>query len=96
MLHAAGALGDYAQDSTGLESYGQVGPGQWITVYANSAHAFIAVAGIVLDTAWYAPVQPTTPGSGPRWQPASIIAAQYAGDTTAGHGGFVQRHPAGL
>jgi 3D (Asp-Asp-Asp) domain-containing protein len=96
VLHAAGVLGDYAEDSTALESYGQTGPGQWLTVYANSAHAFIYVAGVVLDTAWYAPVQPTTPGSGPRWQPASIIAAQYAGDIQAGHGGFIQRHPGGL
>jgi 3D (Asp-Asp-Asp) domain-containing protein len=96
VLHGAGVFGDYAEDSTELESYGQAGPGQWISVYANSAHAFIAVAGIVLDTAWYAPVQPTSPGSGPRWQPASIIPAQYAGDEAAGNGGFVQRHPAGL
>ncbi len=57
-----------------FETYGQPGAGQWITVYANSAHAFIDVAGIVLDTAWYAPVTPTNPSSGPRWQPASIIA----------------------
>jgi hypothetical protein len=96
VLHGAGVFGDSAEDSTELESYAQPGPGQWITVYANSAHAFIAVAGIVLDTAWYAPVQPTSPGSGPRWQPASIIPAQYAGDEAASNGGFVQRHPAGL
>jgi hypothetical protein len=62
-------------------------------VYANSGHAFIDVAGVVMNTAWYAPVQPTTPSSGPRWQPASTIAAQYAGDQ---YGGFVQRHPQGL
>ena len=96
VLHGAGVFGNYAQDSTGLESYGQAGPGQWITVYANSAHAFIDVAGVVLDTAWYAPVQPTAPGSGPRWQPASIIPAQFAGDQAAGNGGFIQRHPGGL
>lgn len=96
VLHGAGLFGVYAQDSTELEGYGQAGPGQWITVYANSAHAFIAVAGIVLDTAWYAPVQPTSPGSGPRWQPASIVPAQYAGDEAAGNGGFVQRHPKGF
>ncbi len=96
VLHGAGIFGNYAEDSTGLESYGQAGAGHWITLYANSAHVFINVAGIVLDTAWYAPVQPTTPGSGPRWQPASIIPAQYAGDQAAGNGGFVQRHPAGL
>jgi hypothetical protein len=96
VLHGAGIFGDYAEDSTGLESYGQAGAGHWITVYANSAHAFINVAGVVLDTAWYVPVQPTSPGSGPRWQPASIIPAQYAGDQAAGNGGFIQRHPAGL
>jgi hypothetical protein len=93
ILHAAGIFGLYAEDSTELESYGQPGPGAWMTVYANSGHVFIAVAGIVMNTAWYAPVQPTTPSSGPRWQPASTIAAQYAGDQ---YGGFVQRHPQGL
>ena len=96
VLHGGGVFGDYAEDSTELENYGQAGPGEWITVYANSAHAFVDVAGIVLDTAWYAPVQPTAPSSGPRWQPASIIPDQYAGDEAAGNGGFVQRHPAGL
>jgi 3D (Asp-Asp-Asp) domain-containing protein len=93
ILHAASIFGLYAEDSTQLESYGQPGPGAWITVYANSGHVFIAVAGIVMNTAWYAAVQPTTPSSGPRWQPASTIAAQYAGDQ---YGGFVQRHPQGL
>ena len=93
ILHRAGGLGLYAEDSTQLESYGRPGPGAWITVYANSGHAFIAVAGIVMNTAWYAPVNPTVPDSGPRWQPASTIAAQYAGDQ---YGGFVQRHPQGL
>jgi 3D (Asp-Asp-Asp) domain-containing protein len=93
ILHAAGILGLHAEDSTELESYGQPGPGAWITVYANSGHVFIAVAGVVMNTAWYAAVQPTTPSSGPRWQPASTIAAQYAGDQ---YGGFVQRHPQGL
>ena len=93
LLHAAGAFGLYAEDSGQLESYGQPGPGAWITVYANSGHAFIAVAGIVMNTAWYAPVNPTVPDSGPRWQPSSTIPAQYAGDQ---YGGFVQRHPDGL
>lgn len=93
ILHGAGPFGIWPEDSTELESYGSAGPGRWITVYANSGHAFIDVAGIVMDTAWYAPVRPTTPDSGPRWQPESIIPAQYAGDQ---YGGFVQRHPNGL
>jgi 3D (Asp-Asp-Asp) domain-containing protein len=93
ILHGAGLLGIYAETSGQFERYESDGPGAWITVYANSAHAFIDIAGIVMDTAWYAPVKPTTPGSGPRWQPASIIPAQYAGDESAGNGGFVPRHP---
>ena len=93
ILHGAGTFGAWPEDSTELESYGAPGPGRWITVYTNSGHAFIDIAGIVMDTAWYAPVQPTTPDSGPRWQPESIIPAQYAGDQ---YGGFVQRHPEGL
>jgi hypothetical protein len=82
-----------AGNSSLLESYGQSGPGQWITIYANPGHVFIEVAGIVMDTAWYAPVQPTSPGSGPRWQPASIIQPQIHGDS---YGGFIERHPPGL
>jgi hypothetical protein len=94
-----------AGDSSLLESYGQSGPGQWITVYGSANHAFIEIAGIVLDTSHYAPVQrasvpdpnppddPTNggPASGPRWQPASILPAQLA-DGNA----WSQRHPAGL
>lgn len=93
VLYGAGVFGSWPEGSAALESYGQPGTGTWITVYANSGHAFVEVAGIVLDTAWYAPVQPTTPDSGPRWQPASIIANQYAHDI---YGGFVARHPKGL
>ncbi len=94
VLHAAGLFGDYAHVAAQLESYGRAGPGEWITVYANSAHAFIDIAGVVLDTAHYTSTTPA--GSGPRWQPESIIAAQYAGDEADGNGGFVQRHPQGL
>ncbi len=93
VLYGAGAFGAWPEDSRELESYGDPGPGRWITVYANSGHAFVDVAGVVLDTAWYAPVEPTVPDSGPRWQPESIIGPQYAGDI---YGAFVQRHPQGL
>jgi transglycosylase-like protein with SLT domain len=85
-------IGDHiAGDSTLLESYGEPGPGQWITVYASPAHAFIQIAGVVLDTAWWGPVQPTTPASGPRWQPATILGPQLADGNP-----WTQRHPAGL
>ena len=92
LLHAAGLLSS-AEASGQLESFGDPGPGQWVTVYANSGHTFMAVGGIVMDTAWYAPVQPTSPASGPRWQPGSMIAAQAGGSH---YGPFVVRHPPGL
>ncbi|MGI8802703.1 MAG: coiled-coil domain-containing protein [Solirubrobacteraceae bacterium] len=48
-LAAAGLLSS-PLDSTGFESWGQPGPGQWITVYANAGHAFMVVAGWRFDT----------------------------------------------
>jgi Transglycosylase SLT domain len=78
-----------AGDSTLLETYGDPGPGQWITVYASANHAVIQIAGIVLDTAHWTPTTP--PGSGPRWQPASILPSQLADGNT-----WNQRHPPGL
>ncbi len=86
-------LADSDPASGGLENVAYPGAGQWVTIYTNPGHAFIEVAGIVLDTAWYAPVQPTNPSTGPRWQPGSMIPAQIAGDQ---YGGFIQRHPVGL
>ena len=71
-----------AGDSGMLESYGDPGPGRWITVFASGGHAFIEIAGILLDTSRFgAPTMPT--GSGPRWQPTSILTAQL-NDETAG------------
>jgi len=81
--------GSSAGNSSDLETFGDSGAGQWITVYAASGHAFIEIAGIVLDTSHYAP---TTPGgSGPRWQPASIIPSQLQDGNV-----WTQRHPPGL
>ncbi|HLI61107.1 MAG TPA: peptidoglycan-binding domain-containing protein [Solirubrobacteraceae bacterium] len=88
-LHGGGLLSS-PEDSTQLESYGQPGPGQWITVYANSSHAFVVIAGLAFDTAHYGPTFPS--GTGPRWlQPADVTA-----NLSDGTGGYVVRHPAGL
>ena len=47
---AAAGLVSSPLDSTGFESWGQPGPGKWITVYANAGHAFMVVAGWRFDT----------------------------------------------
>jgi peptidoglycan hydrolase CwlO-like protein len=48
-LAAAGLLSS-PLNSTGFESWGQPGPGKWITVYANAGHAFMVVDGWRFDT----------------------------------------------
>ena len=47
VLHAAGLL-KTSEDSGTMESWGQQGVGQWITVYTNPGHAFVEIAGIRL------------------------------------------------
>ncbi len=86
VLHAAGML-SYPEDSGELESYGSPGPGKWVTIYADSGHTWIVIAGIAFDTAHYGS---TTPGgTGPRWltNPTGNLA-------DGGH--YVVRHPSGL
>lgn len=88
VLYGAGLLGPEALDSSQLERYGLPGPGRWITIYANPAHAWIVVAGIALDTSGYG--GPSLPaGSGPRWR-AEPLANLRDGSQ------YVVRHPAGL
>ena len=48
-LHGGGLLGS-PEDSTGLESFGEPGPGRYITIYANSEHAYMVVDGKRFDT----------------------------------------------
>jgi 3D (Asp-Asp-Asp) domain-containing protein len=88
VLYGAHLLGPNALDSTGLESYGLPGPGRWITIYANSAHAWIVLAGIALDTASYGG-PPIPVGSGPRWR-SEPLANLSDGSP------YVARHPEGL
>jgi hypothetical protein len=85
VLYGARLMGSGALDSTGLESYGLPGPARRITVYANSAHAWIVVAGIALDTASYGGL-PIPAGSGPRWRSEPL--ANLSDGTS-----YITRHP---
>ena len=89
LLHAAGYLGPDALDSTALESYGEAGPGRYVTIYANSAHTFMYVAGLRFDTV-EDPAYDTGPNSGkpgPRWRVSPTVPAWAS---------WVIRHPTGL
>jgi hypothetical protein len=59
-LHGGGFLSS-PLDSTGLSTWGSAGFGTWITVFANSGHAYMYVAGLRFDTGG------NGGGFGPRW-----------------------------
>jgi soluble lytic murein transglycosylase-like protein len=77
-LYGAGLLST-PLTSGSLESYGEEGPGKWITIYASATHAYMTIAGLRFDTAG-------NPAgvSGPRWH----VEPPYPE-------GFVVRHPVG-
>jgi hypothetical protein len=80
-LHGADLL-DSPLDSTSFMRWGAAGAGDWITVYANSGHAYAVIAGLRLDTS--AASDPSGL-KGPRWRPALRSSR-----------GFKARHPVGL
>jgi peptidoglycan hydrolase-like protein with peptidoglycan-binding domain len=88
-LHGGGLL-SAPEDSSQMETYGDAGPGQWITVYANASHAFVVIAGLAFDTAHFGLTFPA--GSGPRW----LAPADATVNLSDGTGGYTVRHPAGL
>jgi peptidoglycan hydrolase-like protein with peptidoglycan-binding domain len=64
-------------DSSDFESWGSRGRGKWITVYANSGHAYLVVAGLRFDTS----------GSGergPRWRTTRASTSGYVSRHPAG------------
>ena len=79
-LHGGGFL-DSPLDSTGFMSWGEPGAGNWITVYANSGHAYAVIAGLRWDTS-------DSGGDGPSW-------ADYSSSWEQSQS-FTATHPAGF
>jgi peptidoglycan hydrolase-like protein with peptidoglycan-binding domain len=75
-LHGGGLLSS-PEDSSALESYGEAGPGQHITIYANSEHAFMVIDGKRFDTV----AQQET---GTRWSDSMTSTAGYVARHPAG------------
>jgi len=66
-LHGGGLLNS-TMTSGDLASWGQSGSGKWITVYANSGHVYMFVAGLRFDTS----------GANPsRWQNGAGYGSSY-------------------
>jgi cell wall-associated NlpC family hydrolase len=84
LLYGGGLLPvDYDAASGTLESFGQPGPGAWVTMYASADHVFMYVAGLRWDTHNAAGAGDGSAGIG--WHPLIRSSA-----------GFVARHPVGL
>ena len=89
VLYKAGLHSVYPDVSGALMSWGDPGPGKWITVYATNGHTWIVVAGIAFDTSPYYSGPNIPAGSGPRWR--SNPTANLADGLQ-----YVTRHPPGL
>src|SRR5207245_1908819 len=76
-LHGGGLLSS-PEDSSGLESYGEAGPGKNITIYANAGHAFMVVDGRRFDTV----AQQET---GTRWSGSMTSTSGYVVRHPAGY-----------
>jgi len=79
-LHGGGLI-SAPVDSGELESYGQPGPGHWMTLYANGGHVYMTVAGLWFDT-----VAQSKANGEDRWSATRVSSAA----------GFVVRHPGGM
>ena len=79
-LHGGGLL-KTPLDSSSFMSWGRSGKGRWISVYANSGHAYAVIAGLRFDTS----AAGNNNGSGPRWRTKARSSS-----------GYTVRHPAGF
>jgi peptidoglycan hydrolase-like protein with peptidoglycan-binding domain len=68
-LHGGGLISS-PEDSGELESYGSAGAGQWITLWSNSGHVYMYVAGLRFDTSAHGP-------NGSRWTTAGRSHAGF-------------------
>lgn len=84
ILHAGGIFGTSAYVSGDFMTWGEPGPGRWVTIYAHRGHVWTRIAGLRNDTGRY-DTGPNGSESGPRWRLGPRPEE-----------GFVLRHPGGL
>ncbi len=68
-LHGGGLLSS-PEDSSGLESFGEAGPGKYISIYADAEHAWMTIDGRRYDTI-------ALQESGNRWSDSMTSTAGY-------------------
>ncbi|MFT3864229.1 MAG: lytic murein transglycosylase [Solirubrobacterales bacterium] len=70
VLHAAKLLSS-PEVSGALESFGESGSGNWVTIYANAEHTYAVIAGLRWDTVG------DVSGSGPRWHTGAAYPSGF-------------------
>jgi Transglycosylase SLT domain len=93
-LLQVGGFGNPTMDTIGLASWGDPGPGRWLTIYVKpygpEAHTFIEFSpGLTPPTHRYWGTSGTNPGGGPGWISQGAFSSGYLAS-------FQQRHPRGL
>jgi Transglycosylase SLT domain len=93
-LLQVGGFANPTMDTIGLASWGEPGPGRWLTIYVKpygpGAHTFIEfMPGATLPSERYWGTSNTNPNGGPGWIPQSAFSGSYLA-------GFELRHPMGL
>jgi cell wall-associated NlpC family hydrolase len=76
-LHHAGLL-DQPTPSKALQTWGECGPGKWVTLYARNGHVFAEVCGLRLDTSGLHDEE------GPRWRGTARSLAGFTARHPAG------------
>lgn len=92
-LLQVGGFGNPTMDTIGLASWGEQGPGRWLTIYVKpygpEAHTFIEFAPYIAPPDHrYWGTSATNPGGGPGWIPKSAFSSAYLA-------AFRRRHPPG-
>jgi len=94
-LHGGGLL-DAPLDSSDFMSWGDPGPGGWITIYTNPGHAYMVVAGLRFDTSMRTPIISAARHSRHRGSRATNTLSSRWSTTMRSSRGYTVRHPVGF
>jgi hypothetical protein len=95
-LHGGGLLSS-PLDSSSFMSWGDPGPGSWITIYTNPGHAYMVVAGLRFDTSMRTPIAASArhAARASRHSRARTLTSRWSTAMRSGHG-YTVRHPVGF
>jgi hypothetical protein len=96
-LHGGGLL-TAPLDSSSFMTWGETGPGSWITIYTNPGHAYMVVAGLRFDTSMRTPLGVAARRSSKsrsNRRTVTIVTSRWS-STMRPTSGYKVRHPVGF